>query len=378
MTDNNTQSNKSSEGSNKPTNEPTTNDEPVKREEDEAEKQLQEAKKLMKERQELRAANLNAQSPSASFMKQLDSSIKRNTSFIKKLKAFSEDQKESLLQELNQLNLSKYISEVVAAIVEAKLKPSDIHSMVQICSLLHQRYSSFTGTLIPAMMKIFQQSKQQETEQERSSKFIKKRTMLRLLGELFLAGVFTDESHLLHILQDSTHSDQFTEKEPTYYDLLLVVTFVKSLGEPLLGIVPSSKKKSSYDLHEPPILTQKQLQPFIDILNGYFKRVSNHLVQQHKELRSKERENHKILETKGELSEGASALYDKMRKSYEKLLSNVTTLADILNKENEMPALPEEPHTTRIDSVQVTISNNQYHAREISQGMFYYLCCYEL
>lgn len=73
-----------------------------------------------------------------SFLRTLDSSIKRNTAVIKKLKQINEEQRESLMDELRSVNLSKFVSEAVTAICEAKLRTSDIQAAVQvpICSSL--------------------------------------------------------------------------------------------------------------------------------------------------------------------------------------------------------------------------------------------------
>lgn len=65
-------------------------------------------------------------------MRTLDSSIKRNTAVIKKLKQISEDQREGLIDELRGVNLSKFVTEAVAAICDAKLKTSDIQAAVQV------------------------------------------------------------------------------------------------------------------------------------------------------------------------------------------------------------------------------------------------------
>jgi regulator of nonsense transcripts 2 len=68
-----------------------------------------------------------------SHFKSLDSSIKRNTAFIKKLAKLSEDNKESLLKEVKCLNLSKYISEVVHAIAQTTFKNTDFDAAVKVC-----------------------------------------------------------------------------------------------------------------------------------------------------------------------------------------------------------------------------------------------------
>jgi len=55
---------------------------------------------------------------------------------IKKLKQINEEQKEGLLEELRVVNLSKFVSEAVTAILDAKLRSSDINAAVQVRVLL--------------------------------------------------------------------------------------------------------------------------------------------------------------------------------------------------------------------------------------------------
>lgn len=81
-----------------------------------------------------------------SFLRTLDSSIKRNTAVIRKLKQISEDQKESLIEELKSVNLSKFVSEAVSYICEAKLKTSDIQTAVQVKLNLHLTVQVFQNT----------------------------------------------------------------------------------------------------------------------------------------------------------------------------------------------------------------------------------------
>ena len=86
--------------------------------------------------------------------KALDSSVKRNSALIKKLRQLSEESKESLLSDIQKTNQSKYVSEAVAAITDASLKSKDIHAAVQICCALHQRYPDFHSQLVTALARI--------------------------------------------------------------------------------------------------------------------------------------------------------------------------------------------------------------------------------
>ena len=66
---------------------------------------------------------------------------------------------------------------------------------------------------------------------------------------------------------------------------------------------------------------------------GAFESVCRALQAEHRAVRGKERENQKMLETRGELSEAASASYDRLRKIYEKLQLGAAGLAELLNKQ---------------------------------------------
>ena len=68
-----------------------------------------------------------------SFFEKLDASIKKNSSFIKRLKQITADQRPALVAEFSQLKMTKYISEAVASIVENKLKQTgDILAAVEV------------------------------------------------------------------------------------------------------------------------------------------------------------------------------------------------------------------------------------------------------
>jgi hypothetical protein len=63
---------------------------------------------------------------------------------------------------------------------------------------MHQRYSEFQGLLIPAITRVFEPQKGEPD----AATLIKKRITLRLLTELFLAGVFSDAAILYNIIKD--------------------------------------------------------------------------------------------------------------------------------------------------------------------------------
>ena len=63
-------------------------------------------------------------------------------------------------------------------------------------------------------------------------------------------------------------------------------------------------------------------------------------------MRNIESTNHRILQTRGELSEAEKGSYEKIRKSFEKFQTCLSGLCELLNE--EMPVLQEDENKTRI------------------------------
>ncbi|XP_047314289.1 regulator of nonsense transcripts UPF2-like [Impatiens glandulifera] len=174
------------------------------------------------------------------FSLTLDSSIKRNTAVIKKLKQINEEQRDSLMDELGNVNLSKFVTEAVTAISEAKLRSSDIQAAVQICSLLHQRFKDLSPSLVQCLLKIFFPGKSSDDlEADKNLRAMKKRNTLKLLLELYFVRVIDDCSIFVNIIKDLTSMEHFKDREATQTNLSLLASFARQgrtfLGLPLSG-----------------------------------------------------------------------------------------------------------------------------------------------
>jgi regulator of nonsense transcripts 2 len=135
--------------------------------------------------------------------KSLDSSLKRNTAFIKRLRtAVTTATLSTFLQEIRTLSLHKYLSEIISACYEGlcKLKsPGEIAAGVEIASALHQRFgptefTEFLGWLVgkglatpeKAALKNLSADIKEKEEKDRLSR---QRVLLRVVTELWLVGV---------------------------------------------------------------------------------------------------------------------------------------------------------------------------------------------
>ena len=133
----------------------------------------------------------------------MDSSLKKNTAFIKRLRtAITAAGTATFLQEIRSLSLQKYLSEVISASYEGltKLKtPGDVAAGVEIISALHQRfgpaeYTCYLGWLIGRGLSTLDKGHlktlgQEAREKEEKERLTRHRTLLKVATELWLVGL---------------------------------------------------------------------------------------------------------------------------------------------------------------------------------------------
>lgn len=133
----------------------------------------------------------------------LDSSIKRNTGFIKKLrKGFTKENRESLLKDLGEVSFQKYLSEIVSTTNEALAsisnKNEDVETAVEVISGLHQRFNeSFTTPLLTMYLQNFDlQSVEFANDKDENIFTTKVKNNLRVFTELYLVNVFPSTDNI--------------------------------------------------------------------------------------------------------------------------------------------------------------------------------------
>ncbi|TPX42303.1 hypothetical protein SeMB42_g00930 [Synchytrium endobioticum] len=324
-------------------------------------------------RMELRSKNLDAAKtrPEPSVYANLDGSIKKNTSFIKKIKtSLVADQVDALVKDIMSLKLEKYLSEIVAAIAEARFRTSaDILAAVEICSLLHQRFKDFTPELIPALVKQIgpppstSNMSPEQKEREEAARVTKQRSIMRLLTELYFVGMVVDPPNAKDAILARMIKDLIVSDKDGYANLPLAVTFAKNYAAYFFDVKVQKSKEASLNCEEAvktlsgdttvipngtvsltedvDFLVSKDVQSIIKtFFLDYFKKAELDLVRTHKTIRKMEHANQEHLITKGEISDERQERFEKNMKAYERLLSGVHALADALDQ--EMPDLPEE------------------------------------
>lgn len=193
----------------------------------------------LKQKAELRNQNLNCTRPPENHFSKLDSGLKKNTTFVKKLKSFSATQLDVLLKDFAALNLTKYISEVAAAIAEAKLKMSDIPAAIKLCSTLHLVYTEFAPNLFENWQKIL--TFKVTDKITNSSKL---RVDIRFYAELVTVGIFVNKTGLPLLGNVLTVLINMDKEE--HNNIPILMSFCKHCGEDYAGLMP----KKTRDLSE--------------------------------------------------------------------------------------------------------------------------------
>ncbi|MCJ1319108.1 hypothetical protein MMC15_004441 [Xylographa vitiligo] len=149
----------------------------------------------------------------------LDSSLKKNTAFIKRLRtAITATTVSTFLQEISSLSLYKYLSEVISASYEGlcRLKtPAEIAAAVEVISALHQRfghtdYTCYLGWLLGKGLTTPDRSQlknlaQDQKDKEERDRLARQRILLKVVTELWLVGV-------LRSLEDVARPEDATVK----------------------------------------------------------------------------------------------------------------------------------------------------------------------
>lgn len=311
---------------------------------------------------ELRNKNLTASGnrPEEAFFSKLDSNLRKNTAFVKKLKTISEAQRDSLLKDMAGLNLTKYISEVAAAIVEAKLKMSDIQTAVVVCSSLHQRYAEFSTQLLENWLKALPLKKD-----DKATNLSKIRVDLRFFAELLVCGVFTQKEGLpvlKNLLTFLTTSDR-----EEHNNLNILISFCKHCGEDFAGLVPRKirilAQKYIRDVPISDFLAADKQKGLLSVLREYYRSLCRHLLRDHQNLRGLEAHNRRVLQTKGELSGEQKEKCEAAHQVFQKLLAGTQQFADTLDE--DVPDLPLEEIATLDNDAATLDVHNRFKGGEL-------------
>lgn len=380
-------------------------------------------------KRELRATNERAWAGDTNLFQvnsSLDSSLKKNTAFIKRLRtAITPATLSTFLQEIRTLSLHKYLSEIISAFYEGlcKLKtPGEVDAGTEIASALHQRFgpAEFTehlswllgrGMATPEKSALKALS-QELREKEEKDRLTRQRALLRVVTELWLLGV-------LRTLDDAVKPDETTKasaskvaeikprtstkngtsadpfplevlKDLLGYDrehtnLPLLVIFVKAFSWDVLGVKPShadGRKTIEEDgaAAEPaqpatdaednrpdqPFTSPELSEKFKNILKKYFEDVKTHIIRDQKSIHSQARRNAEAYVKSGEVFEDRQANYEKQVKAQDRLVSNAQVIADAIGA--EIPDLKDSDDSLNASGAGIGLVKTGEYLRSSADG----------
>ena len=360
--------------------------------------------------------------------KTLDSSLKKNTAFIKRLRtAITAATLSTFLQEIRTLSLHKYLSEIISACYEGlcKLKsPGEIEAGVEIVSALHQRFGpgEFTEYLAWLLGKgmatpdksALKTLAPEIREKEEKERITRQRALLRVVTELWLVGA-------VRTLDDASRPDDATKgaagktaelksrssnksgsaepfplevlKDLLGYDrehtnLPLLVIFVKTFSWDILGVKPSGSDgrktveedggttTANGDGQEDngdetniaglPFTEPELRERFKNVLKRYFEDVKGHIMRDQKSIQSQARRNAEAYVKSGEVFEDRQANYEKQVKAQERLVSNAQVIADIIG--SEMPDLKSTEDSMAASNGSIGLVKTGDYLRSMGDG----------
>lgn len=128
----------------------------------------------------------------------LKSDLKKSNTFVKKLRSINSEGIQQCIRDVETLNLSLFISEIVSSIVATTYKPIDTSNMVKLCISLHQFYEEFNEQLINNLKQVLLQPFSEDDAELGK----RRRIQIRFLVELYQVGMFVEEEYFIQLLRN--------------------------------------------------------------------------------------------------------------------------------------------------------------------------------
>ncbi|XP_073991304.1 UPF2 regulator of nonsense mediated mRNA decay isoform X1 [Rhodnius prolixus] len=273
--------------------------------------------------------------PDGSTLSKLDSSLKKNSAFVKRLRNFTGGQLDTFLKDLSGLNLSKYLSEVAAALVEVKLKITDVPAAVQLCCHIHWTYADFAPIFLEQWIKTLHIKKNEPIEN-----VSKLRVDLRFYGDLVSSGMLSNKEALP--LLGTVLTILTTRDKENHHNVNIIISFCKHCGEDFAGLIPKHIRKlcEKYDMEVPrsTLLSFEKQNNVRSLFKDYYASLCQHLLKDHAAVQAFERQNEQLLRLKGEVRQDRVLQLETMQNDLQSLLSSTETLAELLDQ--PLPPLP--------------------------------------
>uniref|UniRef100_A0A0N4ZPP6 MIF4G domain-containing protein n=1 Tax=Parastrongyloides trichosuri TaxID=131310 RepID=A0A0N4ZPP6_PARTI len=257
----------------------------------------------------------------------LDTSLKKTTAFSNKLKHLSGSSTiDSLTSELDKVNVSKFLEEIVDATLNCKLKVVDIPSMITFCGKATIYYKQFSNLLLEGMKNHFPNKKNIEIKDTR-----KLRVDLQLLLELILYGIFGKEGISLF---GNVFAFLLTTDSVNFNNISIIMPLLKIH---ILAITSLAPKK----ITEAGIIIEKRTNVFNDdqrklmtkYLLNYYETFYNYMNSMRIELLKSEKNIKRLEKTRGDCSIEERNCYENKKEIFLSKLPILTEFASIIGED---------------------------------------------
>lgn len=274
--------------------------------------------------------SINGRWPDETFFVKKDSSLKRNTAFVKKVRIFLDSQKEALLNEFEALNLSKYVEEVATSVVEAKIKTTDIPFLLKLCSAMYQRYADFSSLFLDAWKKVF--SVYKDTKHSNLSKL---RMDLALFADLNTIGIFRESEGMRLLASQLT---QLTSGDmENFSNIGIICSFCRHCSDDWIGLIPRRirllSEKYGVSIPRSTFMPAERQAKCRAMFQDYLANGRRHLQNMAKDARRIIMANREQLENRGEVSEERQERANQMVATCRKFHESLCVLADLLDSD---------------------------------------------
>lgn len=326
-------------------------------------------------REQFQEANLKASRLDFEKRKKtLKADLKKCTAFVKKIKSGSiySSKRADVLADVASLNLSRYVEEVVAALLESRPKVAELPIMSTVCQAMYARYPEFLPNLLPNLWNVVLGKIKTPDPKVR-------RLYVRLLTDFVIYGMISIDGKLLKCVTEWTGA----AANYAVSDAVAVTAFCRAAGFEILGITSTSvaaaiqliesenaSKESSTtettpntELIQQAVEIVAQLQPVLkkqravpaqttEILSQYclgaYQTLSTSLVATHRKLGKLEKRCEQDRLLSGALTATRESGLADARKLAESLQKTVEALSDCLNQ--PVPDLIEEEDDTEVNA----------------------------
>lgn len=288
----------------------------------------------------------------------LDSSLKKNTGFIRKLRtSLNESSLESLLKDISTLTLVKYLSEIVSALTEGFTHCKSTASLmvgVEVSSALFQRFNTeFCGPLLSNMLygvanppkSTLNALTAENRQREAKTRLERQRVVVRIIIELWLAGVFRSTADMLDydlpsfataknlggIIDPpalSSVKEILSSDLVTYTPVTIAIMIIKNYKEDLLG------NESLVNTDDSSKLVPREIQlKFRKVFTTYARSMETYTRTKARTLIKLEQSNEMSYLRAGRVHTTRESNYSTLLEECEKLVSGCAELFNILGIE---------------------------------------------